>query len=325
MPDHPDRQAEYLENRLRKRDRHLRKWARRESVECYRVYNRDIPEIPLTVDRYGTYALVSLFERPYEKPEEEERSWLDRMCSVVSRTLEIPEDAVFRKMRRRQRGNRQYERISRQGRTAVVREGGLRFLVNLSDYLDTGLFLDHRITRSLVRDEARDRRVLNLFCYTGSFSVYAAAGGAASVDSVDLSKTYLAWAERNLDLNGFRGGSYPLINKDVLEYLVSSQSAGRRWDLIILDPPTFSNSKRMNGSLDIRRDWSDLAELCLETLSPEGVLYFSTNSRSFRFDETRLPGAVLKDLTKATTPPDFEGSRPHRCWRLESASPESGR
>lgn len=317
MPDSPDRQEEYLENRLKKRDRHLRKWARRESVECYRVYDRDIPEIPLAVDRYGPYALVSLYERPYEKPEAEEWAWLDRMCRVVSRVLEVPEEHIFRKVRRRQRGSGQYERVSEEGRTAVVQEGGLRFLVNLSDYLDTGLFLDHRITRSRVRDEARDRRVLNLFCYTGSFSVYAAAGGAASVDSVDLSKTYLAWAGRNLDLNGFRGGSYSLHHEDALEFLSSARSGGRRWDLAILDPPTFSNSKRMSGSLDINRDWIDLVSLCLEVLSPGGILYFSTNSRSFRFDETRFPGISLRDLTKPTTPPDFEDARPHRCWRLE--------
>lgn len=319
MPDSPDRQEEYLGNRLKKRDRHLRKWARRESVECYRVYDRDIPEIPLSVDRYGEYAHVSLYERPYEKPEEEERAWLDRMCSVISRTLEVPAENVFRKIRKRQRGNGQYERISDEGRQAILREGGLSFLVNLSDYLDTGLFLDHRITRALVRDEARGRRVLNLFCYTGSFSVYAAAGGAESVESLDLSKTYLAWAERNLELNGFRGRSFPLLREDALEFLASSLKAGRRWDLVVLDPPTFSNSKRMRGSLDIGRDWIDLVRRCLDVLSTGGILYFSTNARSFRFDETRLTGVSVRDLTKATTPPDFEDSRPHRCWRLEPA------
>ncbi len=319
MPDAPDRQAEYLGNRLRKRDRHLRKWARREGVECYRVYDRDIPEIPLAVDRYGPYAHVSLYERPYDKPEEEERAWLDRMCEAVAGSLEVPRENIFRKLRKRQRGNDQYERVSGEGRTEVVREGGLRFLVNLSDYLDTGLFLDHRITRSLVRGESRDRRVLNLFCYTGSFSVYAAAGGASSVDSVDLSKTYLAWAERNLGLNGFRGGSFPLRHGDVLDFLASAASAGRRWDLVVLDPPTFSNSKRMRDSLDINRDWPDLVRRCLEVLDPGGILYFSTNSRTFRFDETGFRDVSVRDLTKATTPPDFEGARPHRCWRLEPA------
>lgn len=317
MPDPLDRQAEYLGNRLKKRDRHLRKWARRESVECYRVYDRDIPEIPLAVDRYGPYAHVALYERPYEKPESEEQSWLELMSEVVSRSLGIPVDNIFRKVRKHQRANRQYERISRESRTAIVQEGGLQFLINLSDYLDTGLFLDHRTTRSRVRDEAQDRRVLNLFCYTGSFSVYAAAGGAVSVDSVDLSKTYLAWAERNLDLNRFRGASYSLHQKDVIDFLVYARSAGRRWELAILDPPTFSNSKRMSGPLDINRDWIDLVNRCLEVLAPGGILYFSTNSRSFRFDETRFSGVSLQDLTKSTIPPDFEGSRPHRCWRMQ--------
>lgn len=317
MPETPERQAEYLGNRLRKRDRHLRKWARRESVECFRIYDRDIPEIPLAVDRYGPYALVSLYERPYEKPEAEESAWLDRMCAVVAGSLEVPPENIFRKQRRRQRGPEQYERISEEGRRIVVREGGLSFHVNLSDYLDTGLFLDHRITRSRVRGEARGRRVLNLFCYTGSFSVYAAAGGAKSVDSVDLSNTYLAWAERNLEVNGFRGSAYSFLREDALEFLSAASAGRRRWDLVVLDPPTFSNSKRMRDSLDIARDWASLVERCLVVLNPGGVLWFSTNARSFRFDETRFPSVSIRDMTKATTPPDFEDSRPHRCWRLE--------
>ncbi len=317
MPDAPERQAEYLGNRLRKRDRHLRKWARRESVECFRIYDRDIPEIPLAVDRYGPYALVYLFERPYEKPEAEESAWLDRMCAVAAESLEVPPENIFRKQRKRQRGTDQYERISDVGRRIVVREGGLSFQVNLTDYLDTGLFLDHRITRSRVRGEARGRRVLNLFCYTGSFSVYAAAGGAASVDSVDLSNTYLAWAERNLALNGFRGSAFSFLREDALKFLAGASSGRRRWDLAILDPPTFSNSKRMSGPLDISRDWIDLVDRCLDVLDPGGILYFSTNARSFRFDGSRFPAVSIRDLTNATTPPDFQDDRPHRCWRLE--------
>ena len=317
MPENPDRQSEYLGNRLRKRDRHLRKWARREEVECYRVYDRDIPEIPLAVDRYGPFAHVSLYERPYEKPEAEERAWLESMCSVVAGSLEIPPPNIYRKLRKRQRGNEQYDRVSTEGRELTVREGGLAFRVNLSDYLDTGLFLDHRVTRALVRDEARGRRVLNLFCYTGAFSVYAAAGGAEAVDSVDLSNTYLAWAERNLALNGFHGRPYSFIREDALAFLSNPASRHGRYDLVILDPPTFSNSKRMRGSLDIARDWSALVDSCLASLNAGGALWFSTNARSFRFDETRFPGATVRDMTRLTTPPDFENSHPHRCWRIE--------
>lgn len=320
MPDSLDRQAEYLNNRLVKRDRHLRKWARRESVECYRVYDRDIPEIPLAVDRYGPALLIALYERPYEKPEEEERLWLERMCSVAARSLDVPPDLVFRKLRRRQRGNEQYDRVSEEGKKTVVKEGGLSFLVNLSDYLDTGLFLDHRITRSLVRKEARDRRVLNLFCYTGSFSVYAAAGKAASVTSVDLSNTYLDWADRNMRLNGFSGDTYAFAREDVLSFLDRAARRGDKYDLVVLDPPTFSNSKRMDAPMDITEDWKRLVKGCLTVLAPGGVLWFSTNARRFRFDGSLFPGVDIKDRTESTTPPDFEGAHPHRCWRLEKPS-----
>lgn len=316
MPDSLDRQAEYLKNRLAKRDRHLRKWARREAVECYRVYDRDIPEIPLSIDRYGAYLHVALYERPYEKPEAEEQIWLDRMCESASTSLNVPMDRIVRKIRKRQRGNEQYERASETGREIVVKEGGLSFYVNLSAYLDTGLFLDHRITRSLIRQEAAGRRVLNLFCYTGSFSAYAAAGGAKSVTSVDLSGTYLTWAERNMRLNNLQDASRPFVREDAVAFLATAVARRTRYDTVILDPPTFSNSKRMTEPLDVTQDWPALLENCLSVLEPGGSLWFSTNARKFRFDETLVPGASIQDLTQATTPVDFDVKRPHRCWKL---------
>jgi len=239
------------------------------------------------------------------------------MCSVAAESLGVPLDHVFRKLRKRQRGNEQYDRVSGEGRQIIVKEGGLSFQVNLSDYLDTGLFLDHRTTRSLVREDARGRRILNLFCYTGSFSVYAASGGAASVTSVDLSNTYLDWADRNMRLNGFSGRDYTFVREDALVFLDHASKRSGKYDLVILDPPTFSNSKRMDAPLDITEDWPHLVELCLSALAPGGILWFSTNARRFHFNESLFPGIAVSDRTDSTTPPDFEGAHPHRCWRLE--------
>jgi len=198
-----------------------------------------------------------------------------------------------------------------------VGEGGLRFWVNLTDYLDTGLFLDHRITRELVRQSANNKRVLNLFAYTGSFSVYAAAGVAIEVCTVDLSNTYLDWSARNLQLNGFDGDKYSYVAADVKAYLPTV--AADRYDLIILDPPTFSNSQRMEDVLDLQRDHVFLIRNCLRILSPGGKLFFSTNCRTFQLDAKALPEATIKDITRATTAFDFEGRLDRLCYLITRA------
>lgn len=315
----PETQAEYLANRLRKRDRHLRKWARREGFEAYRVYDRDIPEVPLAIDRYGDAIRVFLYERPYEKDEGEERAWLDLMARTAADALGVDPTRVFAKVRRRQRGLAQYDREEERAFELEVREGPCRFLVNLSDYLDTGLFLDHRITRALVRGESAGKRVLNLFCYTGAFTVHAASGGAATTTSVDLSNTYLEWTRRNLELNGCASDAHELVRADAATFLDAAAERGRRWDLAVLDPPTHSNSKKMAADLDLGRDWPELAGAVLRVLEPGGALWFSTNARRFKFDPTLLPGTEVADLTDATIPPDFRG-RPHRAWRIVKRS-----
>lgn len=328
-------QAEMLINRLEKRSRHLKKWARRTGTSAYRLYDRDIPEIPLLLDVYEDSIVGALFERPYEKDEAEEVIWLAVMTLAISQALKIKEDKIFLKHRKRQRGSDQYEKVAEKRVLRQVREGGLEFEVNLSDYLDTGLFLDHRALRLLVRSEARDKRVLNLFSYTGSFSVHAASGGALEVDSVDLSNTYLDWAERNFKLNGFRcahiepeafnrvvepgelafnGASYRLVRADVLRFLSEAAKAGRRWDLIVLDPPTFSNSKKMEGDLDIRRDYEHLIKACLAVLAGAGKLYFSTNARSFKLDESLFPGTKIKDLKGSVVDEDFRSRTLPACY-----------
>ncbi|MDR1618103.1 MAG: class I SAM-dependent methyltransferase, partial [Treponema sp.] len=260
-------QAEMLANRLRKRSRHLAKWASRRGAGFFRLYDRDIPEIPLVLDFYGnlfpgdTAALAgAVYKRPYEKDAEEERAWLARMREAASAALGIPGSRIFIKERKHQQGPDQYEKFGREHASFATTEGGLRFWVNLSDYLDTGIFPDRRLLRAKIREEAAGKRVLNLFAYTCSLSVYAAAGKAARVDSADLSNTYLDWGRRNFALNGFgpggpRGGTpFRFIRADVFRFLGEKQRRGETWDLIILDPPTFSNSKKMDRTLDVRRD-----------------------------------------------------------------------
>jgi 23S rRNA (guanine2445-N2)-methyltransferase / 23S rRNA (guanine2069-N7)-methyltransferase len=313
--DKDHRQAEYFRNRLAKNEKALRRWARTQGVEALRLYDRDIPEVPLALDRYGEALLLALYERPYEKDEELEAEWLELMAGAASEALGIPTTSVFLKKRRRQRGSDQYERLGSDKAERVVHEGGLSFVVNLSDYLDTGLFLDHRSTRALVRAESAGKSVLNLFAYTGSFSVYAAAGGAASVTSVDLSNTYLDWAARNLTFNGFTGSAYPLVRADVMSFLAGAASAGKRWDLVVADPPTFSNSKGAERDFDVNEDWPSLVRACARVLAPGGRLYFSTNSRRLKWSEDPVLGH-WEDISADTIPPDFRNSKIHRCWRM---------
>ena len=325
MRDKDREQAEYFRNRVLKNEKRLRRWAKKEGVGALRLYDRDIPEVPLALDRYlprdgktdDTALVMALYERPYEKDEGEEAAWLELMAAEAAAALNVRPDRVFVKTRRRQRGEDQYERLEGKKAEFWIEESGLSFLVNLSAYLDTGLFLDHRPTRAMVRAESAGLTVLNLFAYTGSFSVYAASGGAESVTSVDLSNTYLAWAERNLERNGFSGDRYPLLRSDVRAYLDEAASKGRKWSLIVADPPTFSNSKMAKGDFDVNRDWPELLGACLRVLSPGGKLYFSTNSRSLRWDG-ELVHESWEDISEASISPDFRDRKIHRCWRIVS-------
>jgi len=305
-----------LANRLRRVHRHLRKWARRTNVTCYRLYDRDIPEHPLVVDWYEGRALVITMHRKKDETEADQEAWLREVDAEVREGLEIDEEQLFFKERRRQKGLDQYQKEADERQEFIVGEQDHRFWVNLSDYHDAGLFLDHRTTRSMVQEEAAGKRFLNLFAYTGSFSVYAAAGGAAQVTTVDLSKTYLKWAERNMTLNGFTNGdAYTYIHADVKAFLIQLPPAS--YDLIVMDPPTFSNSKRMDDILDIQRDHAALINACLQALTPGGTLYFSTNARTFVLDRTRIHASTILDITKATTPFDFEGKLFRWCYQLE--------
>ena len=328
-------QAELFKNRLQKRFKHLSKWAKREGVFAYRLYDKDIPEIPLAVDIYfaetdgpekRAFLLIYLYKRPYEKSQEEEREWLLVIEEAASSSLLIPKERIFIKLREKQKGKSQYEKAGSSKNLIRVKEGECFFYVNVEDYLDSGLFLDHRPARYMVFKEAKNKKVLNLFSYTGSFSVHAVKGGAASVDSVDLSNTYLNWAKENLKLNKlFDEETTRLIKSDVIVFLKKAIEEQKKWDLIICDPPTFSNSKSAD-IFDVNKDWLNLCLLCLKVLAKNGRLYFSTNSQKIKFDEAELINSSeqkirVKDITKASIPEDFRNQKIHKMWMIEADYP----
>ncbi|MBX3253845.1 MAG: class I SAM-dependent methyltransferase [Chitinophagaceae bacterium] len=305
-----------FENRLTKVFKHIQKQAKRQNVRCYRIYDHDLPEFPLSIDVYEDKLYVAEYRRRHGMDEEAHEQWLDSTLLVIEKILHIPQDNIYVKQRQRKQGRLgQYQKVNEEKSFFTVVESGLKFLVNLSDYLDTGLFLDHRITRGMVKEESAGKRVLNLFAYTGSFSVYAAAGGALTVDTVDLSKTYLQWAENNFELNGFAGEQYRFINADVKQYL--QELRPNSFDLVIMDPPTFSNSKKMKDDfLDIQRDHAELINNVLYAMAEGGVLYFSTNFTQFVLDEPAISCSTIKNITQATTAFDFAGKLKRYCWKM---------
>lgn len=303
-------------NRLNKVCRHVGRQAKRQSISCYRVYDHDLPEFPFCIEFYGDRLYVAEYKRRHNMTEEEHDVWMEKSLEIICEVLAVTKENIFLKLRQRKPGRLgQYQKFDEVQHEFLVEENNLKFIINLSDYLDTGLFLDHRLTRERVRGESKDKRVLNLFAYTGSFSVYAAAGEASEVVTVDLSKTYLGWAEKNLQLNDFSDqAKYKFIHADVMQYLKTVPAD--HFDLIIMDPPTFSNSKRMEDFLDIQRDHAELINDCLHSLKEGGVLYFSTNFRRFVMDKQNVRASSIKDITKATTPFDFEGKLFRWCFHI---------
>jgi 23S rRNA (guanine2445-N2)-methyltransferase / 23S rRNA (guanine2069-N7)-methyltransferase len=275
-----------------------------------------VPEVPLVIDRYEDALHIAEFVRPHERTPAQHADWLDLMVRTAGEVLEVPRERIFFKRRERQRGAAQYQRLGRRESRRVVNEGGLKFIVNLSDYVDTGLFLDHRITRQMVREAAAGKRFLNLFGYTGAFTVYAAAGGAAETTTVDKSATYVEWARENLQLNGFTGAEHRLVRRDIREFM---EGLGPRdeWDLVVVDPPTFSNTKGADDFWDTQRDHTALLRRLAGHVPAGGVVFFSTNFRRFKLDEAALTGDfTLRDITRQTIPEDFRNQRIHKCWRL---------
>ena len=373
MPDQASPQAALFYNRIKKRYKHLRKYAKRCGICAYRLYDKDIPEVPVAVDIYieestaDIFAVLTEYERsqykgrrrdkkrgqeaglirekkliqedaefPQQKVHTPDSASTQELTDALCAALEIPPEHVYGKCRKRQRGEAQYEKITDSGKRIIVREGLCRFFINLSDYLDTGLFLDHRPTRFAVSEEAAGKTVLNLFCYTASFSIHALAGGARHVCSVDLSKNYLQWAHDNIRLNGMDDATrYRFVHSDVRTFLDQAAQRKEQWDIIICDPPTFSNSKRTPQFFDVNRHWLDLIRSCCDVLAPNGTLYFSTNSRTLKFDSAALSDQraqpaetdagyfmyhneafTVRNITEQSIPEDFRNKKIHRLWKI---------
>lgn len=314
----PGSSAEMFANRLRKDLQHFGRWARRQEISCYRLYDADLHEYNLAIDVYESdkrYVHVQEYEAPDTVDPDKARQRLKHALAVIPIVLEIAPEQMFFKVRRRQKEGAQYEKLSASRNFYVVSEGACQFYVNFSDYLDTGLFLDHRSTRAMLGELAQGKNFLNLFGYTGTASVHAARGGAASTTTVDMSRTYLDWAQRNFELNKLRGKQHEFIQADVLTWLKTNQP--RRYDLIFLDPPTFSRSKRMEDTLDVARDHVTLIQDTAKWLAPDGVLIFSTNNRRFKIERDSLAPLAVEDITRKTIPKDFERDlKIHQCFRI---------
>ncbi|MGZ5008195.1 MAG: bifunctional 23S rRNA (guanine(2069)-N(7))-methyltransferase RlmK/23S rRNA (guanine(2445)-N(2))-methyltransferase RlmL [Methylobacter sp.] len=308
-------------NRLKKNLKKLSSWAKQNSITCYRVYDADLPEYAAAVDIYQseqTWVIVQEYEPPKSIDQHKADQRLAGLLAEIPRVLGVNRDQVFLKIRRKQKSTDQYEKHGDQGCFHIVEEGGCKLLVNFEDYLDTGLFLDHRPIRMLIQKQAKDKRFLNLFAYTGSATVHAAMGGAKSTTTVDMSNTYINWAKKNMALN-ISKGEHEFIQADCLEWLATeAQLANRQYDLIFLDPPTFSNSKRMDAVFDIQADHVQLINHATSLLSPGGILYFSTNFRRFKLDKQALADLIVEDISAATIPEDFaRNPKIHYCWRIQ--------
>lgn len=303
-------------NRLTKNRKKWEKWAKQQNIMCYRLYDADLPEFNVAIDRYNNSLVIYEFKAPKSIDAEKAAKRIEKIQAIVPLVFpEIDQKNIHFKLRERQKGTNQYEKEEDRGEFFPVEENGAKLWVNLVNYLDTGLFLDHRNVRKMISDKARGKNFLNLFAYTGSASVLAAVGGAKSITTVDMSKTYLKWSENNFALNGFTGKNYQFIQKDVLEWLKTMSAhvselplmhkRDARYDLIFMDPPSFSNSKRMTDILDIQRDHTRLIEDAMELLTKEGLLIFSTNLRNFKMDPAIIELFDVKDVSRETLPLDF--------------------
>lgn len=307
-----------FENRLLKVYKHKSKLAKRQNISCYRVYDHDLPEFPFCIEFYDDKVYLAEYLRRHGMGDEEHDEWMEDCILLISKLLGVDIDKIYVRQRKRMshRTEDQYEKLDEEKEFFTIEENGLKFKINLSDYLDTGLFLDHRLTRQMVREESKGKRVLNLFCYTGSFSVYAASGEASTVTSVDLSKTYLDWAKDNFSLNVLtEEEKYHFIHTDVKQYLKTLQPES--FDLVVMDPPTFSNSKRMKDFLDIQRDHVELLNDVINAVTNNGIIYFSTNYTKFIIDNDNIHSSEIRDITRATTPFDFEGKLKRWCYKIK--------
>jgi len=294
--------------------RHFARWAKKRDIHAYRIYDRDIPQYPFAIDIYEDRLCVSEYINETVTSRKNYETWRASVMQSIEHTLGVSKEKIYSRTRQRQKSGKQYEKNDSDNNHSSdffeVREGGLKFIVNPGNYLDTGLFLDHRITRSIVRDEVAGKNFLNLFCYTGSFSVYAAAGGANQSISVDTSSVYLNWLRSNMRINNLESSAHVSVRSDARTFLDSYN--GKLFDVIFCDPPVFSRGKQLIRDFDVLRDHPDLIEACLKVLSPEGILYFSTNFRKFRIQWTGL----CEDISRQTIPDDFSNKQIHVCYKI---------
>ena len=308
---HPN--VEMLCNRLNKNLKHLRKWANRNAVSCYRVYDADLPQYAVAIDLYDGAIVIQEYQAPKSISAGKAHQHINDVIDAVKLVFDCKKSDIIIKTRKKQSGASQYEARSNDRQSRVVIENGLKFSINLLDYLDTGLFNDHRNTRQLVRKLSQGKTMLNLFAYTGSFTVYAAAGGATATTTVDMSNTYLRWAENNMALNNLQSDEHEFIRADCLEWLRKTDES---YDIIVLDPPTFSNSKKMEATLDIERDHVQLIEQTMSRLNEQGVLLFSTNAKRFKLDVDHLQAYQVRDISSLTVTEDFKRKPAHKCWAI---------
>ena len=304
-------------NRLGKNIKHLMKWAKRNNIEAWRIYDRDIPQFPFAVDVYGDQIHLQEYDTGWLMQPEEYEAWLEDVLEAIGFVTGFALEQIHLKRRERQKGLQQYEKTGKTGDDFVITENGRKFWVNLDKYLDTGLFLDHRNTRKKVGETAAGKRFLNLFSYTGSFTVYAATGGAVTSETVDLSNTYLDWAKRNFELNGIDPEQHQIVRADVFQYLQNAADEGKKFDMIVMDPPSFSNSKKMLDILDIQRDHPRLIREAMHLLEPGGTLYFSNNLRSFELEPAVAERYAVAEIIRQSVPEDFRNRKIHRCWTIK--------
>ncbi len=303
-----------IKNRLEKNLKKLKPWSQRHKIEAYRIYDRDIPEYPFIVDLYKDYLLI---HDRRDQILDKEKDHLPHLTEALKSLFSCDDQHIVFKQRQRQEGLNQYEKLGQKNEFIFVQETQARFKINLWDYLDTGLFLDHRPIRQVIFKKSEGKRFLNLFCYTGAVSVFAALGKAVTT-SVDMSATYLKWAQENFALNELRLEDHKFIQADVLEWL-RTQKPAPTYDLIFLDPPTFSNSKRMEGTFDVERDQDSLVENCMNLLAPNGVLYFSNNKRKFKLSESLKQKYLIRDITAESIPMDFHDQKIHCCFEIRAS------
>jgi 23S rRNA G2069 N7-methylase RlmK/C1962 C5-methylase RlmI len=303
-----------LSNRIRKNIKAIKSYVKKNNLTCYRLFDWDMPEYPLCIDKYENKIHVAEYKTKHPLNDHDYQIWMNESLEAIKEVFNIGDELLFVKRRERQKGDTQYEKVADTKQFDMVHENGLNFLVNMNDYLDTGLFLDHRLTRLMAMKEAQGKKVLNLFAYTGSFSVYTLAGGASHVTTVDLSNTYLNWAKENFKVNGFDPEKHQFIKTDVKEWIKNDPE--ELFDLVILDPPTVSRSKMSKSKFDIQPDHPELIHHVLKHMNKGGILYFSTNFRDFQFQSKRIQASSIQDISLETIPDDFRNKKIHYCWKI---------